>query len=566
MAARDPGSKALHELWALRRRYGPGLAELKLARLRVLARTRLRTPRAVERLHEALCFLRAYPDRSDVLAQVTRMLAAFARRRDLRRFAGALADSGIAGTALGYPFFQATAAELARRFPDRLELDWERLGDEQEELLLRRLDQLALYSETPGLDEADLPLRRWLDLMKRPDEAQGAFLARRFAALAVPDTLRESYYDELGLDLLLRPGPETPSRTRAHAPLAARRPVFQVRELRQERPDLRAALRRRPRVRALPPRAGAELLQLARDAMVVRSRDLDVFAYGDPRDVRLLECEGGLSFAAIGFRPERRLLLEAVYGFLTLQNGVPIGYVLNSALFGSAEIAYNVFETFRGAEAGHVYGWVLACVRHLFGVDSFTIYPYQLGHENEEGLKSGAWWFYQKLGFAPRAARARALMRRELARLRRRPGQRSTRATLARLAEHNLYYSPGRERRDVIGEVALSSVGLAVTRYLGRRFGSRREQGERLCAREAAALLGAGPGRGWSRGERLAWRRWAPLLLLVPGIARWSQAEKRAAAAVVRAKGGLRESDFVVLFDHHKKLRRGILTLSQRTP
>jgi hypothetical protein len=61
--------------------------------------------------------------------------------------------------------------------------------------------------------------------------------------------------------------------------------------------------------------------------------------------MRLVEHEGGLAFAAVGVRPERRLLFEAVYAFLTLQNGVPIGYVLNSALYGSAEIAYNVFWT-----------------------------------------------------------------------------------------------------------------------------------------------------------------------------------------------------------------------------
>src|SRR6185295_13838326 len=104
----------------------------------------------------------------------------------------------------------------------------------------------------------------------------------------------------------------------------------------------------------------------------------------------------------VGVQPARRLMLEAVYAFLTLKNGVPIGYVLNSALFGSAEIAFNVFETFRGAEAAHVYGWVLSCVRSLFGVDSFTIYPYQLGQDNDEALDSGAWWFYQRLGFRPR--------------------------------------------------------------------------------------------------------------------------------------------------------------------
>ena len=46
----------------------------------------------------------------------------------------------------------------------------------------------------------------------------------------------------------------------------------------------------------------------------------------------------------------------------------------------------------------------------MFGSDTFAIYPYQLGHENDEGLDSGAWWFYYKLGFRPREPRIAPLV------------------------------------------------------------------------------------------------------------------------------------------------------------
>ncbi|MGZ5427147.1 MAG: hypothetical protein ACXWE1_08050, partial [Thermoanaerobaculia bacterium] len=71
---------------------------------------------------------------------------------------------------------------------------------------------------------------------------------------------------------------------------------------------------------------------------------------------------------------------------------------------------------------------------------------------------------------------------------------------------------------------------------------------------------------GWSEGERLAFRRWAPLVTILPGIARWSRGEKRTLAAVVRAKGGRRESDFVRLFDRHRKLRRAVAALAKSSP
>jgi len=135
--------------------------------------------------------------------------------------------------------------------------------------------------------------------------------------------------------------------------------------------------------------------------MITRGRDLDAFEHAYDRDVRLVDCGQGLQFACFGVVPERRLLLEAVYGFLTLKNGVPIGYFLLGTLFRSSEVAFNVFETYRSAESGFIYSRALAMVRRLFGSDTFVVPPYQLGHNNPEALQSGAWWFYYKRGFRP---------------------------------------------------------------------------------------------------------------------------------------------------------------------
>ena len=297
--------------------------------------------------------------------------------------------------------------------------------------------------------------------------------------------------------------------------------------------------------------------------MVSRQRDLDAFQWGDPKDVRLVSYPDGLSFAAIGVVPERRLLLESVYGFLTLKNGVPIGYVLTSALFGSSEIAYNVFETFRGGESGLVYGKVLSMTRALFGSDVFTIFPYQLGgYGNPEALESGAWWFYRKLGFVPRAPRALALMAEEERRMAEDPKHRTSLADLRVLASENLYWFAGRVRNDAIGLVELPNVGLAVVDAVSSRFGSDRERAEAVLTAEASRLLGART-NGWTPAERLAFRRWAPLVSILPGVTGWTPAEKRALLAVIRAKGGRRESDFVRLFDAHRKLRKAIAALAK---
>ena len=104
--------RVLRELERVRAEFGPSAAAAKHAHVSALARATLPSAAAVARLHECLCFLRAYPSAAQELALVTRTLAAFARRRDLTRFRDALEGSGIAGTDTCFRFFQPTAAWL----------------------------------------------------------------------------------------------------------------------------------------------------------------------------------------------------------------------------------------------------------------------------------------------------------------------------------------------------------------------------------------------------------------------------------------------------------------------
>jgi hypothetical protein len=143
------------------------------------------------------------------------------------------------------------------------------------------------------------------------------------------------------------------------------------------------------------------------------------------------------------------------------------------------------------------------------------------------------------------------------------PRHRSGRATLKQLVVAPLFWHLRKERTDVLGRFPLSKIGLRISDYLARRFGGKRRDGLRTCAKEAAELLGLRSTRGFSSGERLAWRRWSPLILILPGVAEWSGQEKRELVRVVRAKGGRRESDFVAKFDRHRKLRRALITLAK---
>jgi hypothetical protein len=551
-------STLLKRLERLKTNYDGGAAPRKIDLLERLERRRLSTADQLLRFHELLCFQRAYPDNTALLEVVERLLEGFEERSDLRRHRAALIDSTIAGTTTYYAFFYFTAIWLANHWPDRLSIDWDEFSKQDE--LLEMLHLLMPFSESPGLDMLDYSPRQWLDAMRGPNETDATFLIKRFEALPVDEWTREMLYESLDVPIKISPGPDTPSRTCAK--YVASPVVCQSTPLSRLRPSMREELRQPPQaVRMLSAREGERVIDLVREAMVSRHRDLYTFSHADPHDVRMVECGDGLQFACIGANPRRRLMFETSYGFLTLKNGVPVGYVLASSLFNSTELAYNIFDTFRGGEAAAVFGRVVAMTGHLFGSNTFSIDPYQLGHGNDEGLQSGAWWFYYKLGFRPVDPDVQRILRGELKKMKADPTHRSDLETLNELSSESMFLQLGRERSDVLGQVDLGQAGLATSQYLSRRFGADREQGLDTCSREAAQLVGLRSRRGWSPGEQLAWQRWSPLILLMPGVGTWTAAEKRALVKVVRAKGGRSESDFVLLFDAHRRLRRAVLKL-----
>ena len=549
----------LSELASLRLSFSSAAASRKRVLFEALAGTSLPYARDVRQLHELLLFARAYPDDESVLALVESVLACFESRPDLRRHRRKLTNSGIAGTQIRYEFYYPTAVALARRLPDRLHIDWKAWKRKKD--LSAYLSLLVPPAETPALNESPMEPRAAIDFLRSGQESDAVFLALRFAAMQAGPFVREAIYDKLSPAMVLDAGPDSPSRTHAKAPLGPI--VFQKAPLDVSFPDLaRTTTSRRVRIREVDRREASLYGRMVTDAMVTRSRDLEAFSYASLEDVRLCQLDDGLCFVVLGQIPERRFLLECAYGALMMRNGIPIGYAQFLSLFGSAEILFNVFDTFRGAEAAHVFSGVLAVAHRLFGARTFSIDPFQLGHfGNHEGLKSGAWWFYHKLGFRPRDPDVLRLLASERRKIKDNPKHRSDLETLDKLSATPMFFSLGPEPGVPLGTLWGGHASEQVTRFLAARYGTAREEGIAASVREAAAICGVRSFAGWTADEKLAWERWCPLLLTVPGFAAWSATERRAAAGVARAKGGRRETDYLRKFNAHKKLSEAMLRL-----
>jgi hypothetical protein len=547
-------ARALAALERHRDEYTADAAARKLVALRALARSRLRAADQVRRLHEVLCFMRAWPDNAAVLREVERLLAGFERRADLLAHRDALAFSGIAGTVIWFPFFYPTARWIAQRWPDALRLD--RNDTVADESIGKLLPALVTPLETHALREAHLSGYASLDRL-RGRSSDATFLIEQVAAMPGSDETREAFYDLINPSCELHPSAGTPSRTNAHYPRAPG--CWQTTPLRRGRPELSAELQRLPqKLRRVSAAEGETLLTLAHGAMITRQRDLDTIAHGNARDVWLADDGEGLTFALIGMVPERRVALPALYGGLTLKNGVPIGYWQADFLGRSAAVSFNTFETFRGGESAHHFARLLAALRAFAGVSSFSIEPYQLGQGNDEGIESGAWWFYFKLGFRPRTHAAVQLAAAEVQRQRARPRHRSTPQTLRMLAEHHLHYDLDPQHPAPL--LPPARIGLRVGDHLASLANDRTVAMERALA-EAKRRCGLALLDGFTRNERTAWRGLAPLIATLP-MAHWSAKDRAALVALARAKGAASERGFAQRLGVHLRLEVSLARLS----
>jgi hypothetical protein len=546
--------------------FTPGERSVKRQALAALADRRILDGRLLLRYHEALGFLRAYPDDAEILRMTEEALEKFGARVEALGAgeAEALAESGVAGTTVYCPLSYPAARWLADRFPDSAEVDWDDPESQERFEILGPL-LVDLVSEE-SLVDVGVPYRAWLAAAKAGDPRSdlGWILDRLTRGSAGADARRALYGAvRLRTRWELRDSPA--SRTRAHVP--ARSIFFSPGPLLRWRGRLPRRLPGAPV--PVKPASLAEakaLLDVARAAVTVRYREVHAFNFADPAGVVVADAGRGVRVAWFGVLPEHRLPLRAHYGYLLLKNGVPVGYGDASLLFDWCDIAFNIFETFRQGESAFLFARLLAFLCQRFGARAFHLSRYQIGYRNDEAIESGAFWFYYKLGFRPTRPDLRHLAAEERRRVARAPAYRSPRETLERIAQAGMFLDAGARDGRAVRAFEVRRAGLRAAARLAKGSGRARPGSAAEVAAGLARRLGARRWRAWPRAERVALARLAPVLAAIPDLPGWPVRDRRALVEIVRAKGGPRESEYLCRLRAHPRLRRALLRLGGPGP
>jgi len=182
-----------------------------------------------------------------------------------------------------------------------------------------------------------------------------------------------------------------------------------------------------------------------------------------------------------------------------------------------------LYYTFRDGETAWLYAKTLNVMHHFAGTTAFSLDPYQIGYENEEGIESGAFWFYRKLGFRPMRKEALQLAEKEEQKIASRKGYRTSAATLRKLAQSPMIFELHGERGGDWDRFQVRKIGFKAQRQRETNF--------------------------------------AAVLSLIPDLQRWSVGEKELLSRIVRAKAGPEETTYLKLMQRHGRLREQIIRL-----
>lgn len=385
--------------------------------------------------HDALLFLAAYPPSAALyntalarLNDFDKPVNIFTRKRKTN--ADLLVNSGINGSEVQGAFTLPFLREVVAVSPVNIELHsfGETNGDAGE-----ILKPYVLNTES-DLCESQFTIEE-LAVKLFGKRNQLHKLIQLFSAAEVPETIRENHFSKLNVFATLKLNSVYNGRTTSMLKCAA--PFVHNEFIRKAEPTafVNATI---PGPSELSLSAKAGIRQTAIRMLASLNRETDPVTLSDDAAMEYFELERGVSVALFSMRAERRMPLDSYIGYMLFKNGVPLAYG-GSWIFGNrALFGINIFEPFRGGESNLIILQLLRVYRQHYGIDSFSVEPYQYGKDNSEGIASGAYWFYYKLGFRSDDKQLRALAESEHKRMKANKEYRSTSKVLQRFTASNI--------------------------------------------------------------------------------------------------------------------------------
>lgn len=479
-----PVSQIVHQLHAL---HGlkfdfstDGVRKLEdtLKNLAALPFTR---PALYKKYYTELLFILAYPANRSIHDRASDEFRRIKIGLDEnRKMALQLSNSGLPGVPVTGSFSHHLVKDLFTHDPDSVNLH---SIDGEPEAIIQLLNHSLSGIEKEMLSEEKLPWKKWLPLFGgRSKTEQLSFLLRQTQRSYHSIEQRESVFACLKLFVTLNPGYDITRFTRTTDPQQST--YYYPRGLMR---SFKKELFRSPENPFHPVAVSAAekkaLVSIARATLYPLCKETDPFTFASINETEYFTGPHGTGIALYYMLPEKKLALESYCGYLLFRNNIPVAYGGGWLLGQQCRFGLNILPAFRGGESFFIAQSLLQLYATHFNVQAFIIEPFQLGKGNPDGIRSGAFWFYYRMGFRPVQKELARLANIEFGKLRSGKTSRTAIAELKKLSQ-SVMCTGNKE----VKLIHINTLSDAVSDYLKNHFQNDRELAEKMTTKRGRAF------------------------------------------------------------------------------
>lgn len=514
-------SGKLNELTGLRTSFGPELNNVKLNLLGSIEKQKQFTVKQLMNYHELLLFIMAYPDSKEIyqtaVKELKRISGILQKQVSQKHQSIRFKESGMAFTEVSMP----PSIKGSEWIIDTLKNDVTPVPDSEfTDKIGPMLSLFALPSEMDGLTNNNYDALDWIRLKSGDEKNKRPYTQLSWLIKSVkkafPEIQQQDHiWEELSVNVRVKLSDPALSRTlnfiETPDPFIQTSPLIRT-------VDVNKYIVKRDCIIRKPGRSlTKQVIRSARAALLSRGRETDPVTYA--QKVTEIVTGRGLTVYLFTMDPERRLPLENYTGFTAYKNGVPVGYG-GGWIFGyRCEIGVNIFETFRGGENYLLFASIMKAYTAVFNVRRFTVAPYQFGEGNQEGIETGAYWFYYKLGFRSADREIALTAEKESLKMRANKKYRSSEKTLIKFTESPLYFDTGNR----YSQIEPGTIGICISKWISSQFKGDQLKAKKFSTDYVISRLPSGIYKKWNRFEKQSFQSLAPLIAMTQCLDKMSK-------------------------------------------
>lgn len=302
------------------------------------------------------------------------------------------------------------------------------------------------------------------------------------------------------------------------------------------------------------------LLDTMKLSLALQYRETDPVTFADAEELELFDMGRGLHIALVGMQKDKRLSLESYIGYMAFKNGVPVAYGGGWIWGQRCRIGISIYPDFRKGGSAWLFTQVLRLYYQHYNARHFIVRANQFGKDNQDGLRSGAFWFYYKLGFRPVHHDLIKLAGEEWRKIR---GDKNYRSSIKTLRQ--FIAGPLEWKLDVKAFPAVDpeTVSQEISDVINREFGSSRIDAILAMRNRVRGKL-APVSLQKVKLSNQNFENWCLLLNLFDDLQHWKLKDKKTVVDVIQLKVKGKEREHIVRIQKLRVFWKSLASLSDK--